>query len=48
MPSIFAPVYKTSIDLATLSKLSFGGGLKVSCFSKTFSNPCSVCFILNT
>jgi hypothetical protein len=39
MPNILAPVYKTSIDLPILSKLSFGGGAKVSGFSKAFSKP---------
>jgi len=40
--------YKTSIVLVTTSKLSFSGGLKVSGFTKAFSRPWSVFFILNT
>ena len=47
-PNTLAPVNKTSIVLETLSKLSLGGGLKKSGFSNAFSNPCSVCFNLNT
>ena len=47
-PKTLAPVYKTSMDLETLSKLSLGGGLKVSGFSNIFSKPCSVLFILKT
>jgi len=47
-PKILAPSYKTSIDLTTLSNLSLSGGLNVSGFSKAFSRPVAVCFILKT